>query len=421
MPTCAPLTATLLLLAAAAGCASPTTPDQTGNAGGTGNTTGVAGTGGYLDRGYVRAADAARGGGGRELPFPQHRLSQNCGYPTNCTDADMQSRVGHVQDAAHRGRRPGLRVQRPSDNNDTVSEGMAYGMLFAVYMNDKATFDGLWQHAQARRNSKGLLRWHYDANGSPIGSGADNAATDADEDAAFALIMADKQWGGSYLAAANTHLTSMMNNMVAGDNTLRPDDVNSGDVNPSFFAPAYYRVFAQASGNTRWMQVLDRSYTLLELCAHDTTGLVPDWCTTGGGAARNSRYGYDAARTPWRIAQDACWYNEARAKSLPRACGDVLQGRRARARSRTATTWTAPTPACTCHRRSKVRRATRRWRPAATTPTSRARSTAGFVGDEDRDVERVQLLQRVGRSALPDADDRQHGEFLRSLTGCVEY
>ncbi len=127
--------------------------------------------------------------------------------------------------------------------------------------------------------------------------------------------MADKQWGGSYLAAANTHLTSMMNNMVASDNTLRPDDVNSGDVNPSYFAPAYYRVYAQASGNARWMQVLDRAYTLLELCAHDTTGLVPDWCTTGGGAARGSRYGYDAARTPWRIAQDACWYNEARAKS----------------------------------------------------------------------------------------------------------
>ena len=84
-------------------------------------------------------------------------------------------------------------MQRPSDNNDTVSEGMAYGMLFAVYMNDKATFDGLWTQAQARRNGKGLLRWHYDGNGSPIGSGADNAATDADEDAAFALIMAGKQ------------------------------------------------------------------------------------------------------------------------------------------------------------------------------------------------------------------------------------
>jgi endo-1,4-beta-D-glucanase Y len=313
MRTFAPLAATLLI-AAAAGCASPNTPDQTGNAGGTGNTTGAGGSGGTSTVVMCGPQTPPAPVGGANYPFPQHRLSQSCGYPTNCNDADVRTswdtyKARHIVSAS-----PGLRVQRPSDNNDTVSEGMAYGMLFAVYMNDKATFDSLWQHAQARRNSRGLLRWHYDGNGSPIGSGADNAATDADEDAAFALIMADKQWGG-YIAAANTHLASMMTHMIAGDNTLRPDDVNTGDVNPSYFAPAYYRVFAQASGNARWMQVLDRSYALLELCAHDTTGLVPDWCTTGGGAARNSRYGYDAARTPWRIAQDACWYNEARAKS----------------------------------------------------------------------------------------------------------
>ena len=310
----APLAATLLLCAAAVGCASPTTPDQTGNAGGTGNTTGAAGSGGTSTVAMCGPQTPPAPSGGANYPFPQHRLSSSCAYPTNCNDADVRTswdtyKARHIVTAS-----PGLRVQRPSDNNDTVSEGMAYGMLFAVFMNDKATFDGLWQHAQARRNGKGLLRWHYDANGSAIGSGADNAATDADEDAAFALIMADKQWG-NYLAAANTHLTSIMNNMVAGDNTLKPDDVSTGDVNPSYFAPAYYRVFAQASGNARWMQVLDRAYTLLELCAHDTTGLVPDWCTTGGGAARNSRYGYDAARTPWRIAQDACWYNEPRAKA----------------------------------------------------------------------------------------------------------
>jgi endo-1,4-beta-D-glucanase Y len=314
MTALAPLAATLLLFAAAAGCASPTTPDQTGNAGATGNTTGAAGSGGTSTVAMCGPQTPPAPSGGANYPFPQHRLSPNCAYPTNCNDADVRTswdtyKARHIVSAS-----PGLRVQRPSDNNDTVSEGMAYGMLLAVFMNDKATFDGLWQHAQARRNGKGLLRWHYDANGSPIGSGADNAATDADEDAAFALIMADKQWGG-YLAAANTHLTSMMNNMVAGDNTLKPDDAGSSDINPSYFAPAYYRVFAQASGNSRWMQVLDRAYTLLELCAHDTTGLVPDWCTTGGGAARNSRYGYDAARTPWRIAQDACWYNEARAKA----------------------------------------------------------------------------------------------------------
>ncbi|MBP7791836.1 MAG: hypothetical protein KA120_02120 [Candidatus Goldbacteria bacterium] len=36
-----------------------------------------------------------------------------------------------------------LRVQRPSDGYDTVSEGQAYGMLITVYMDDQATFNDL--------------------------------------------------------------------------------------------------------------------------------------------------------------------------------------------------------------------------------------------------------------------------------------
>ena len=62
------------------------------------------------------------------------------------------------------------------------------------------------------------------------------------------------------------------------------------------------------------MSVLDQSYTMLEPCANATTGLVPDWCTQSGGtSSRGSRYSYDATRTPFRIAQDACWNNESRA------------------------------------------------------------------------------------------------------------
>ena len=45
-----------------------------------------------------------------------------------------------------------MRVQRPSDGNDTVSEGISYGMLFAVYMNDKTTFDAVWKYEQKHLN-----------------------------------------------------------------------------------------------------------------------------------------------------------------------------------------------------------------------------------------------------------------------------
>ena len=98
-----------------------------------------------------------------------------------------------------------MRVTRPSDGNDTVSEGISYGMLFAVYMNDKATFDAIWKYEQKHLNAHGLMHWRISSSGTTTGS---NSATDADEDMAFALVMADKQWGG-YTTTATTMLTTV--------------------------------------------------------------------------------------------------------------------------------------------------------------------------------------------------------------------
>ena len=131
--------------------------------------------------------------GGASFPFPQHRLSPYCSYPTNCNDADVQASWAVYKQTLIVGvtsaNCPGtlLRVKRPEKDNDTVSEGTAYGMLFAVYMNDQATFDGLWTFGKCRRKANGLLSWHLDASGNVIDV---NPATDADEDAAFALVMA---------------------------------------------------------------------------------------------------------------------------------------------------------------------------------------------------------------------------------------
>ena len=71
---------------------------------------------------------------------------------------------------------------------------------------------------------------------------------------------------------------------------LKPGDIFGGtnETNPSYFAPAYYRVFAQVTNTPRWMDVLNKSYEVLEACANDQTGLVPDWCTASGGATRGS-------------------------------------------------------------------------------------------------------------------------------------
>jgi endo-1,4-beta-D-glucanase Y len=308
MRACVSISATALAFAAiAAGCGSGSANNA--GTGGSGNSAGGAGTGGTGPTvcGPQSQPPAANG---QNFPFPQHRLASSCGYPTNCSDNDVQIAWNTYKTKMIVAAGGGMRVQRPENGNDTVSEGIAYGMIFAVYMGDKATFDGLWGYEKQHRDGKGLMHWHIDANGGTVGQGA---ATDADEDMAFALIMADKQWGG-YASDASTQVAAILNNEVSSGNILLPDDSgNMGtDVNPSYFAPAYYRLFA--TYNSRWMSVVDQSYTMLNRCANATTGLVPDWCTQSGGtSSRGSRYSYDATRTPFRIAQDACWNNESRA------------------------------------------------------------------------------------------------------------
>ena len=92
--------------------------------------------------------------------------------------------------------------------------------------------------------------------------------------------------------------------------------------NPSYFAPAYYRVFAtiDTAGAATWNAVRASSYTFLK-AMQGTNGLVPAWCgsncTTrgGGGYADADKYQYDSHRTPWRMALDVCWNDNADAKA----------------------------------------------------------------------------------------------------------
>ena len=77
------------------------------------------------------------------------------------------------------------------DGTSTVSEGIGYGMLLAAYAADKALFDGLWAYYKANSNGNGLMNWKMSGC---TGTAGTNGATDADLDAAMALVVASKQW-----------------------------------------------------------------------------------------------------------------------------------------------------------------------------------------------------------------------------------
>jgi len=212
------------------------------------------------------------------------------------------------------------------DFTATVSEGIAYGMLLAVYHDDQALLDDLWGYYNAHLDPNGLMHWKI---GNTYGAiWGQNAATDAEEDAAMALILADCQWGSAgatnYYQDAVDLINKMMQHEVeAGTFVLKPGDVWGGSsiTNPSYFAPAYYRYFATVTGDNNWLLVADKCYDILNLAAHPTTGLLPDWCDANGNQTSNGYdYRYDAARVPWRIALDYHWFGIADAATI---CTDL--------------------------------------------------------------------------------------------------
>ncbi|MEI9948814.1 MAG: glycosyl hydrolase family 8 [Pseudomonadota bacterium] len=302
-------------------------------AGGMG-TAGSGGSAGSEVRGPTPAAN------GVNFPFPQNRHSTYCSYP-NYRNADVKAAYDKwkADTVTADGAGGFLRVKRskePSlEPNSTVSEGIAYGMILAVYMNDQSLFDGLWKYEQLWLDKNGLMDWYISGNGKDrLGTGA---ASDADEDMAWALLMADRQWGGkgslgdSYLNIAKKQIDLVYKTEIQDEKLLKPGDTWGGwsTVNPSYFAPSYYRAFAKATGNDKWNQVLDTSYETLAKSLNSANknmdnGLVPAWCTSDGapnsgaftnGPASPTHYQYDSCRTPFRIGLDYCQNGEPRAQS----------------------------------------------------------------------------------------------------------
>jgi endo-1,4-beta-D-glucanase Y len=255
--------------------------------------------------------------------FPADKTFSGCSKPTGATGKLLRNAYANwkakfvVADGSNQ------RVLSPEidgpNSNVTVSEGIGYGMMMAAYMGDKPLFDGLLGYWKAHPSGQSMLMtWKIN------GSGGNGSATDADEDVAFALQLARKQWGSAYDSDASTILSQILANDVTSDNYLKPGNSFGGKdmTNPSYFAPAFYKYFATVdTGNaSRWNALVTNVYAQLNSIS-GTNGLVPAWCSSNCTArGRNGlnytdeqRYQYDSHRTPWRIGLDKCWNNDSNA------------------------------------------------------------------------------------------------------------
>lgn len=222
---------------------------------------------------------------------------------------------------------PGLWVEHTPNTN--VSEGTGYGMVFAAYFGDRPVFEGLYRHFRAHPsvNAADLMAWKQQlVAGSMIDVEDSDSATDGDMDIAYALLLADRQWGsaGSIDFAHEARLVSRA--VLAHDVNHRywnttPGDWARGDdarhTRTSDFMPTHIRAFELADpGRARQWRRVSRSITRIVRQQYSngsrSTGLLPDFMELRGGRWRpvagkylegphDGDFDYNACRDPWRL------------------------------------------------------------------------------------------------------------------------
>lgn len=208
------------------------------------------------------------------------------------------------------------------------SESQSYALLQSLWMDDRETFDRVWQWTrQNLQRPDKLFSWKF-----AVGPDQEtvriedrNSATDADQDIAYALLLASERWSVPvYKEAAVPIIQSIWDIETAEAGGWR--HVIAGNwagvgrtivINPSYFSPAAYRLFAEADPAHNWHSLIRTGYddiTAASAYPEDKPFFLPtNWIEidkqTGElrpftGKDDYADYSYDAFRTLWRVALD---------------------------------------------------------------------------------------------------------------------
>ena len=221
----------------------------------------------------------------------------------------------------------------------SVSEGIGYGMLIALFNDDKTTFDGLWGYNRGARKfaGTGLMPWQLVSFSTTVSI---VAALDADLDVATALILANYKWNNpAYLEDAKTLINAIYDYGIHPDNKLilpGPSWKTNDTYNLSYFSPVAFKLFAMVDAAHPWTEILNINYDYMKKVqdAGATHAVFPDWSNAAGEAHYNGGsaiakdsymlYFQESVRIPWRIAWDYYWYADERAGAILKSLGDYI-------------------------------------------------------------------------------------------------
>lgn len=221
----------------------------------------------------------------------------------------------------------------PMRDNVSTSEGQSYILTRSFAMNDRKTFDlaNTWASNNLRRPD-GLYSWLWGRSSSGKYQILDsNSASDADIDIAYFLISAYGRWKDpKYLKDGLQTINSIWDKetrRVGNYLILMPGAAQAKsstiEVNPSYFAPAAFRMFHKYDKKHDWNELVDSSYYYLRACTSKTkTGLPPNWFVIDSAgkividSGPRGDFSYDAIRVFFRMYLDYKKYGEKRAEPI---------------------------------------------------------------------------------------------------------
>ncbi|MEO5970704.1 MAG: glycosyl hydrolase family 8 [Bdellovibrionia bacterium] len=236
-------------------------------------------------------------------------------------------------------------------NSISVSEGHGFGMVITAYMagydaNAKKIFDGMYWFFRDHPSvySPHLMAWNQVKGCGNVDGDDTSSATDGDLDIAYALLLADRQWGSSvpgginYLAEAKKVINAILtkeihptsNTVLLGDWAADSGASYLNGTRTSDFMTDHFKSFARVGNVTRWNAVLNKSYSIsksLQSGYSASTGLLPDFVEDATSSPRPARsgylegstdgaYSYNACRAPWRLAMDFFVNGNVEAKNI---------------------------------------------------------------------------------------------------------
>lgn len=215
-------------------------------------------------------------------------------------------------------------------NNDVRTEGMSYGMMMAVQMDNQEIFDRLWKWTKTYMwhdsgEYRGYFAWSCKLDGTRNFQGP---APDGEEFFAMALLFASKRWGDreepfNYSEKAKDILYEVIHKGEEGnpgypmwnrENKLIKfiPEVEFSD--PSYHVPHFYELFSRW-GNPEdsefWAEAAKASREYLHKACHPVTGLAPEYAHYDGTPETGRGHGdffSDSYRVALNIGLDYEWF-----------------------------------------------------------------------------------------------------------------